>query len=77
MPIGTKTGIVKSYVPEKGYGFIGPDEGGPDVFVHASAVQDAGLNYVAEQYVSFDLASINGPGSSRLSICDCCSLIIS
>jgi hypothetical protein len=36
MPMGTKTGTVKSYVPEKGHGFIGPDNGGLDV--HASAV---------------------------------------
>jgi CspA family cold shock protein len=48
---------VKSYVVGKGYGFIGSDNRGPDVFVHASAVQQAGLNYlVAGQYVSFDLA---------------------
>ena len=57
MPIGTKTGTVKSYVPEKRFGFIGPDDGGPDVFVHASAVKKADMNYLLKgQRVSFDIA---------------------
>ncbi len=37
------TGIVKWFNVAKGYGFITPDEGGKDVFVHISAVQEAGL----------------------------------
>src|SRR5262245_37681897 len=57
MPIGTKTGTVKSYNTQRGYGFIGPDDGGPDVFVHALEVQEAGMNYLREgQGVSFDIA---------------------
>ena len=37
------TGTVKWYNPTKGYGFIQPDDGGKDVFVHVSAVEGAGL----------------------------------
>lgn len=37
------TGTVKWFNPEKGYGFIQPDTGGDDVFVHISAVEAAGL----------------------------------
>lgn len=37
------TGTVKWFNPEKGYGFIQPDTGGNDVFVHISAVEAAGL----------------------------------
>ena len=52
MPQGT----VKWFNPTKGYGFIQPDDGSKDVFVHISAVQQAGLKGLAEgQKVSFDL----------------------
>lgn len=48
-------GTVKWYNPEKGYGFISPDSGDKDVFVHRSAVQRAGLNGLSEnQRVLFD-----------------------
>jgi len=50
------TGIVKWFNNEKGYGFIAPDDGGKDVFVHISAVQKSGLQALAEnQKVSFEL----------------------
>ena len=50
------TGIVKWFNPTKGYGFIQPEAGGPDVFVHISAVQQAGLQQLNEgQRVSFDI----------------------
>ena len=50
------TGTVKWFNPAKGYGFIEPDEGGKDAFVHISAVERAGLNSLNEgQKVSFEL----------------------
>jgi CspA family cold shock protein len=48
-------GTVKWFNPTKGFGFIQPDSGGADVFVHISAVERAGLNTLNEgQKVSFD-----------------------
>ena len=53
---GTKQGVVKWFNPTKGFGFIAPDSGGKDVFVHISAVQRAGLRTLDEgQKVSFDI----------------------
>lgn len=50
------TGTVKWFNGTKGYGFIQPDDGGADVFVHISAVERAGLRGLNEgQKVSFDL----------------------
>jgi cold shock protein len=52
MPIGT----VKWFNAQKGYGFIAPETGGKDVFVHISAVERAGIGGLNEgQKVSFDL----------------------
>jgi cold shock protein len=52
MPQGT----VKWFNPTKGYGFIAPDTGGKDVFVHISAVQKAGLRSLSEgQKVAFEV----------------------
>ncbi len=52
------TGTVKWFNATKGFGFIAPDGGGKDVFVHVSAVQRAGLRTLNEgQKVSFDLAT--------------------
>jgi CspA family cold shock protein len=42
------TGTVKWFNGEKGYGFIQPDQGGPDVFVHISAVEQAGMRSLNE-----------------------------
>jgi cold shock protein len=50
------TGTVKWFNDQKGYGFIQPESGGSDVFVHISAVQQAGLTGLQEnQRVSFEL----------------------
>ena len=50
-------GTVKFYNDQKGYGFIQPDNGGKDVFVHVTALHRAGLETLAEgQKVSFDTA---------------------
>ena len=51
------TGTVKWFNTAKGYGFIAPDDGGSDIFVHISAVEQSGLTGLAdEQKVSFELA---------------------
>jgi CspA family cold shock protein len=50
-----ESGTVKFYNEQKGYGFIQPDNGGKDVFVHATALERAGLNGLREgQKVRFD-----------------------
>lgn len=52
MPKGT----VKWFNPTKGYGFVAPDSGGKDVFVHISAVQKAGLRTLNEgQKLNFEI----------------------
>lgn len=50
------TGTVKWFNATKGFGFIAPDDGGKDVFVHISAVERAGLTGLADnQKVSFEM----------------------
>jgi cold shock protein len=50
------TGTVKWFNAQKGFGFIAPDEGGSDVFVHISAVERSGIGDLREgQKVSFEL----------------------
>jgi len=50
------TGTVKFYNEHKGYGFIQPDNGGKDVFVHATALERAGMRGLVEgQKVSFEI----------------------
>jgi CspA family cold shock protein len=51
-----QTGVVKFFNGERGYGFIKPDDGGRDVFVHITAVEQAGLKSLNEgQHISFDV----------------------
>ncbi len=59
------TGTVKFFNTTKGFGFIQPDNGSTDVFVHISAVQRAGMQSLAEgQKVTFDVVRDNRSGKS-------------
>jgi cold shock protein len=59
------TGTVKWFHPTKGYGFIQPQGGGKDVFVHISAVERAGLTSLNEgQTVQYDIESNRGKESA-------------
>ena len=54
-------GTVKWFNAQKGFGFIQPDTGGPDVFVHVSAVERAGMRGLNEgQKISYDIVSERG-----------------
>jgi len=58
-------GTVKFFNGQKGFGFIAQDGGGPDVFVHVSAVERAGLRGLAEgQKVTFDIEADRKSGKS-------------
>jgi cold shock protein len=60
------TGKVKWFNPTKGYGFIAPAGGGPDVFVHISAVERAGLSTLNEnQNVEFEVVNNRGKNSAE------------
>ena len=55
------TGTVKWFDPKKGFGFIQPEDGSKDVFVHISAVEKSGLGSLVEgQRVSFDVVPERG-----------------
>lgn len=59
------TGKIKWYNSQKGYGFIAPDEGGKDVFVHATAVEAAGMRSLNDgQAVSYELTTDRGKTSA-------------
>ncbi|HVI15187.1 MAG TPA: cold-shock protein [Pseudolabrys sp.] len=58
-------GTVKFFNSQKGYGFIAQDRGGPDVFVHISAVERAGMRGLVEgQKVTFDVETDRRSGKS-------------
>lgn len=59
------TGTVKWFNGQKGYGFIEPDEGGADVFVHISAVEAAGMKTLQEgQKISYEVTTDPKKGKS-------------
>lgn len=59
------SGIVKWFNPMKGYGFIQPEQGGADVFVHISALERAGMSSLNEgQRISYDIATEKGKTSA-------------
>ena len=59
------TGTVKWFNNQKGFGFIQPDQGGQDVFVHISAVERAGMSTLNEgQKVTFDIVADRQTGKS-------------
>lgn len=62
------TGTVKWFNSEKGYGFIAPDDGGPDVFAHYSAISGAGYRSLEEnQKVEFEVTQgAKGPQASDI-----------
>ena len=61
------TGTVKFYNEQKGFGFIAPDSGGKDVFVHATALERAGMHSLSEgQKVSFDTEEDHRSGKTAV-----------
>ena len=61
MPKGT----VKWFNEKKGFGFIAPDDGGKDAFVHISAVQAAGISLTEGTKVEYDMIEKNGKVSAE------------
>ncbi|MBB4659264.1 cold-shock protein [Parvularcula dongshanensis] len=59
------TGTVKWYNADKGYGFIQPDAGGNDVFVHATALEAAGIRSLPDgQKISYEITEQRGKSSA-------------
>ena len=60
------TGTVKWYNSTKGYGFIAPDNGSKDIFIHRSAVEEAGLDGLNDnQKIKFEIVSNKGKESAE------------
>lgn len=63
------TGTVKFFNPDKGFGFIAPDGGGTDAFVHISAVERAGMRTLdKEQRISYELETDNRGKTSAVNL---------
>ena len=59
------TGIVKWFNPTKGYGFVQPDDGGKDVFIHISKLEEKGIaNLEENQKISYETESNRGKTSA-------------
>jgi CspA family cold shock protein len=59
-------GTVKWFNPTKGYGFVAPEQGGSDVFIHITAVENAGLKTLNEgQRISYELVTNKGKTSAE------------
>ena len=59
------TGTVKFFNTQKGFGFIQPDNGGPDAFVHISAVERAGMSTLNEgQKISYEVVNERGKNAA-------------
>jgi len=64
-----QTGTVKWFNAEKGFGFIQPESGGPDAFVHISAVERSGLGTLKEgQKVGYELETGNNGKTSAVNL---------
>ena len=64
-----RTGIIKFYNIDRGFGFIQPDDGGRDVFVHVSAAQAAGIDLAEGMRLNFDtLDSSTGRGPKAVNL---------
>ena len=60
-----KTGTVKWFNPDKGYGFVAPDNGKKDVFIHMSALKEAGLDNLDEdQKIEYEVVEEKGREST-------------
>jgi len=59
------TGVLKMFNPERGFGFIKPDEGGSDVFVHVSAAERSGIQLQQGMRLGFDEGQDRKTGKAR------------
>ena len=64
------TGVIKFFNQERGFGFITPDDGSPDVFVHISSIERSGIEQVEDgMKLTFDLAADNrGKGPKAVNL---------
>jgi CspA family cold shock protein len=65
-PASQQSGVVETFKSERGFGFIRPDSGGPDLFVHVSEIERAGLDQLAKgQRVNFEVQRDPRTGKER------------